>query len=286
MQLIRSFTANSLSIHSTIRKYRSGDVNLIDDIWSILIEKCEDTLEHINSHYEKEKWRMENLVDVVNKTPIEIALQIDEEGFTTAKRLYSWLEMDSSHYSRWCKKYILENPFAEEGVDYSPLEASKGRGNFSDDYKISSALAKKLSMQQRTERGEQARNYFIGCEQALVRLIEQKRRTELERAKGIAVRQALTKAIQQSNENDRMHGHAYSTYTDVIYKSLFGKSAKQFRDELGITKKDNLRDYFSEEDLQKIQNAEMLVSSLIGYGWGYNEIKDFIMSKEINKIAA
>lgn len=227
---------------------------------------------------------MENLVEVVNKTPIEIALQIDDEGFTTAKRLYSWLEMDSSHYSRWCKKYILDNPFAEVGVDYSPLKASKGRGNFADDYKISSALAKKLSMQQRTERGEQARNYFIGCEQALVRLAEQKHRTELERAKGIAVRQALTKAIQQSNENDRMHGHAYSTYTDVIYKSLFGKTAKQFRDELGITKKDNLRDYFSEEDLQKVQNAEMLVSSLIGYGWGYSDIKDFITSKSINKI--
>ncbi len=141
-------------------------------------------------------------------------------------------------------------------------------------------------MQQKTERGEQARDYFIGCEQVLVKLAEQKHKTELERAKGIAVRQALTKAIQQSNENDRMHGHAYSTYTDVIYKSLFGKSAKQFRDEFGISKKDNLRDYFAEEDLSKIQNAEMLVSSLIGYGWGYNDIKEFIMNKAVNKIAA
>lgn len=227
---------------------------------------------------------MEDLVEVVDKTPIEIALQIDDDGFTTARRLYAWLEMDNSHYSRWCKKYILENPFAEYGIDYSPLKASKGRGNFADDYKISSDFAKKLSMQQRTDRGEQARNYFIGCEQALARLAEQKRRTELERAKGIAVRQALTKAIQQSNENDRMHGHAYSTYTDVIYKSLFGKTAKQFREEFGITKKDNLRDYFSEEDLQRVQNAEMLVSSLIGYGWGYSDIKEFITNKSINKI--
>ena len=105
-----------------------------------------------------------------------------------------------------------------------------------------------------------------------------------EREKGIAVRQALTKAIQQSNENDRMHGHAYSTYTDVIYKSLFGKTARQFRDELGISKKDSLRDCFAEEDLKRIQNAEMLVSSLIGYGWGYAEIKDFIMDKSLNKI--
>lgn len=107
-----------------------------------------------------------------------------------------------------------------------------------------------------------------------------------EREKGIAVRQALTKAIQQSNENERMHGHAYSTYTDVIYKSLFGKSAKQLREEYGISKKDNLRDCFSEEDLKKVQNAEMLVSSLIGYGWGYNEIKNFITEQSRKLIAA
>lgn len=107
-----------------------------------------------------------------------------------------------------------------------------------------------------------------------------------EREKGIAVRQAFTKAIQQSSENERMHGHAYSTYTDVIYKSIFGKNAKQLREEFGITKKESMRDYFSEEDLVKIQNAEMLVSALVGYGWGYNEIKEFILNKGINKIAA
>lgn len=101
----------------------------------------------------------------------------------------------------------------------------------------------------------------------------------IEREKGIAVRQSLTKAIQQSGENDRMHNMAYSTYTDLVYRSLFGKSAKQFRDENGLEKKDNLRDLFSEEDLRKIQNAEMLVSSLMGYGWGYGEIKDFVMKK-------
>lgn len=107
-----------------------------------------------------------------------------------------------------------------------------------------------------------------------------------EREKGIAVRQALTKAIQQSSENERMHGHAYSTYTDVIYKSIFGKNAKQLREDFGISRKESMRDYFSEEELVKVQNAEMLVSALVGYGWGYNEIKEFILNKGINKIAA
>lgn len=106
----------------------------------------------------------------------------------------------------------------------------------------------------------------------------------IEREKGIVVRQAFTKALQESGENERMHNMAYSTYTDLVYRSLFGKSAKQFREENGLSKKDNLRDLFGEEDLRKIQNAEMLVSSLMGYGWGYGEIKDFVMQKSLNKI--
>ena len=106
-----------------------------------------------------------------------------------------------------------------------------------------------------------------------------------EREKGIAVRQAMTKALQQSNENDRMHGHAYSTYTNVIYKAVFGKNAKQLREEYGIDKKENLRDYFSQDELQMIQSKEMLVSGLIGCGWGYEQIKNFILQNNLLSIA-
>lgn len=120
---------------------------------------------------------------------------------------------------------------------------------------------------------------FNAMEKALVGKIK-------EREKGIAVRQALTKALQQSNENERMHGHAYSTYTDIIYKVVFGKNAKQLREEYGITKKDTLRDYFSAEELAKIQSVEMVVSGLVSCGWGYDEIKAFITSDTRKLIAA
>lgn len=101
-----------------------------------------------------------------------------------------------------------------------------------------------------------------------------------EREKGIAVRQALTNALKESQENERMHGFAYSTYTDMIYKMIFGKSAKQLREENGLSKKDNLRDCFDADDLKKIQSKEMLVSGLIDCGWGYGEIKNFITKSQ------
>lgn len=120
---------------------------------------------------------------------------------------------------------------------------------------------------------------FNAMEKALIDKIK-------EREKGIAVRQALTKALQQSNENERMHGHAYAIYTNVIYKSIFGKDAKRLREEYGISPKEELRSCFSVEELREVQKAEMLVSSLVEYGWGYGAIKEFILNKVANGIAA
>ncbi len=98
----------------------------------------------------------------------------------------------------------------------------------------------------------------------------------IERQKGIAVRQALTKALQQSTEDARMHGHAYSTYTNCIYKVLFGMNANQLREKFGIGKKESLRDCFTQEELRAVQSMECLVSGLVDCGWQYDQIKAFI----------
>ncbi|MBE6845586.1 MAG: Rha family transcriptional regulator [Ruminococcus sp.] len=107
----------------------------------------------------------------------------------------------------------------------------------------------------------------------------------IEREKGIAVRQSLTKALQQSTENERMHGHAYSTYTNCIYKVLFGMNANQLREHYNIGKKDNLRDCFSAEDLQAVQSMECMVSGLVACGWGYDKVKTFIAETNVKKLA-
>ena len=105
-----------------------------------------------------------------DKTPIEIALQIDSDGMTTANKLYTFLELDITHFSRWCCKNIVNNKFATENEDYVILaingdNSSKGRPK--TDYKLTSEFAKKLSMTGNTEKHEQARDYFIAYEQGL-----------------------------------------------------------------------------------------------------------------------
>lgn len=109
----------------------------------------------------------------------------------------------------------------------------------------------------------------------------------IEREKGIAVRQALTKALQQSNEDARMHGHAYSTYTNCIYKVLFGMNASQLREKFNISKTENLRDRFSPEELRAVQSMECLVSGLVDCGWEYMQIKNFIeKNNSLRQLAA
>ena len=107
-----------------------------------------------------------------DKTPIEIALQIDSDGMTMASKLYAFLELLPSNFARWCKKNIVNNKFATENEDYFPFIMQEERDKPKNpkpktDYKLTSEFAKKLSMTGNTEKHEQARNYFIACEQGL-----------------------------------------------------------------------------------------------------------------------
>ena len=54
-------------------------------------------------------------------TPIEMALGVDAQGMTTARKLYEFLELAPQHYARWCKTNIRENTFAEENVDLNDM---------------------------------------------------------------------------------------------------------------------------------------------------------------------
>lgn len=113
-------------------------------------------------------------MDTSRLTPIEIALGIDEKGMTTAKKLYEFLEMDKSHYSRWVKSNITDNQFADEKIDYWAL-ATDGEREFNpnptQDFKLTAHFAKKLSMTQKNKRGEDAREYFTKAEDKLKEVV-------------------------------------------------------------------------------------------------------------------
>jgi anti-repressor protein len=102
-----------------------------------------------------------NAIDM--KTPIEIALQIDESGHTTARALYDFLELTPSQFSRWAKTNIEGNEFYEENKDWWGFDIMSN-GNKCKDYRLTTDFAKHLSMESHSAKGKTARQYFVKVE--------------------------------------------------------------------------------------------------------------------------
>lgn len=200
---------------------------------------------------------MKELMKKTNQTPIEIMLKVDQEGKTTAKALYEFLELDTSHYSRWCKKNILENSFAEENVDFWAFALNgEWGGQATTDYKLTASFAKKLAMSCQNERGEQAREYFIKVEEKLKQTISKKatssndEKAKLLRAEAMSLN-AKTRAFKtllQSLDNKKLSPIAVQVFGLKGLEGIFGVdvgnllpevektySAKEAGDMLGIS---------------------------------------------------
>lgn len=108
---------------------------------------------------------MNELTNIINmRTPIEIALDIDSEGMTTARKLYEFLGLAQGQFSRWAKANITDNGFATENEDWWGFDIDV-EGNIVKDYRLTAHFAKKLSVKGNGEKAEQAREYFTTVEE-------------------------------------------------------------------------------------------------------------------------
>lgn len=106
---------------------------------------------------------MNDLETTKMQTPIEIALGVDENGMTTAKKLYEFLELAQGQFSRWAKTNIEQNEFYEENKDWWGFDIVSN-GNNCKDYRLTTDFAKHLSMESHSSKGKIARQYFITVE--------------------------------------------------------------------------------------------------------------------------
>ena len=90
----------------------------------------------------------------------------DGKQLVSARELHDFLGI-GVHFSTWMKR-MCEYGF-EEDIDFSILKSGNPNGGIAkiDDYIITIDMAKEISMIQRTEKGKQARLYFIECEKKL-----------------------------------------------------------------------------------------------------------------------
>lgn len=230
---------------------------------------------------------LNEIVAATDRTPIEVALKMDKDGFVSGRNLYDFLRLDKSNYSRWCKTNIAENPFAAKGADYTELVIhDELHHNPTIDYRLAVSFAKKLAMMSHSERGEEARCYFLACEETLRRVAQERQQWEIERAKGVIIRHVLTDTIKMKIADSPHKRFAYPNYTKLIYKTIFGKSLDELKVEFGIKEKESIREKMTADQLQEVEALEMLISGLINIGMSYQEIKKFIVEKYHKEIAA
>lgn len=93
------------------------------------------------------------------------------------------------------------------------------------------------------------------------------------RIAGITIRRSLTDAIKLSGENERMHGQAFSTFTNLVYKTALGKNTKQLQKEYGCK---HPRDVMPAEELEKAAAVERIVVDMLMIGLRYQQIKPLL----------
>lgn len=105
---------------------------------------------------------------------------------------------------------------------------------------------------------------------------------EVARQLGKQMRRTMTDAIRDYLPESPTKKWAYSGYTDMVYKVLFGKTAKQLKAEFHTK---SVRDCLSKEDLGKLREAEHIVEVLLQLGRTREEVKQEL-NRKYNKMIA
>lgn len=101
-----------------------------------------------------------------NQAPLIRVEQRDGRQVVSARELYEFLGYNKAVWSRWYPQNIVENPYAIENEDWVGFNIMLN-GNETRDFALSIDFAKRLAMRAQTDRGEQARRYFLECEKEL-----------------------------------------------------------------------------------------------------------------------
>lgn len=81
---------------------------------------------------------------------------------------------------------------------------------------------------------------------------------------GLKVRKLLTDTIKLKVDNDtNFKKFAYSNYSKLVYKKIIGKTVKKIKEERELKKTDNLRNFLSIDELEKVQELESKIAFYI-----------------------
>ena len=207
-------------------------------------------------------------------------LQEENENWISAKLLHNQLKV-SRDFTTWIKKQIEEMELLES-VDYKLETLSKGNQTHkggdrrSVDYLIQVSTAKEIAMvagskggntsQELKKMSKLVRKYFIIIEKAFKNRTSwnKNRKNTLINCKElrgalITKREELLNGVPEWITN----GNLYSIEFSLLNSVILGMSATQYRKEHNISSNDQIRNYFSENQLDDVERLERYDAQLI-----------------------
>lgn len=211
------------------------------------------------------------LVEIIGK-------RNEERLITTSLKIAEKFGKEHAHVLRDIRDMECSDAFRESNFGLSSYKSTQGKTL--PMYEVTrdgfTLLAMGYTGKEAMRFKEDYINAFNAMENELKRIYTERQQWQIERDKGVVIRHILTDTIKMKIADSPHKRFAYPNYTNLIYRTLFGKTAKELEQECGVKARENLRDYFTENALAQVQSMEMLVSSLIGCGWGYEKIKEFV----------
>lgn len=220
------------------------------------------------------------LVEIIGK-------RNEERLVTTSRKIADGFHKRHSDVLRDIENLGCSEEFTERNFALTSYKDKSGKAN--KEYIVTEDGFAILCMGYTGDRAMEFKERYIAefnaMRDELRRIHVERQQWQIERDKGVVIRHILTDTIKMKIVDSPHKRFAYPNYTNLIYRTLFGKSAKELEQEYGVKPKEYLRDCFTGSDLEKVQSMEMLVSSLINCGWGYEQIKSFISENSLKQIA-
>jgi phage regulatory protein, rha family len=211
------------------------------------------------------------LVEIIGK-------RNEERLITTSLKIAEKFGKEHAHVLRDIRDMECSDMFRESNFGLSSYKSAQGKTL--PMYEVTrdgfTLLAMGYTGKEAMKFKEDYINAFNAMENELKRIYTERQQWKIERDKGVVIRHILADTIKMKIADSPHKRFAYPNYTNLIYRTLFGKTAKELEQECGVKARENLRDYFTGNALAQVQSMEMLVSSLMECGWGYEKIKEFV----------
>lgn len=194
----------------------------------------------------------------------------EHEQLVNARELWEALGVGRD-FATWIKEKIDKYSFVE-GVDFSPIRGKSSGGRPSLDYILTMDTAKEIAMVENNEIGRKIRKYLIEIEKNYHVFA-------IERAKAKAERRVLTDILKELIPESPHKQWVYKHYTDLVYRTVTGHSAKELRELYGLDEKANMRNHLPEQQLRMVTALERMIQGLLTVGMNYDEIKTLFTEK-------